>query len=178
MNSDESSNIKRIGDHTVQFEPPDICTIRFGEAVTVEDAREIYAEELRFAEEHGEIFLLSDLSRVRTISPEVRKKSAEMTTSPFIVGAVNFGLSFHVRVLATLVIKLRRLAKAPLDGIYFMAADEAEARAIIAEQRRVRLERKGMSGRHEGARLSGGAMSTRTFGINRATPVRSRRCAR
>jgi hypothetical protein len=142
MTSNASSNVRRVGDHTINFEPPDICVLRLGETVTADDGHAIYAEELRLAEEHGEIFLLSDFSRVRTITPEARKLSAEMKMTPGIVGIVNFGVSFHIRVLATLVIKLRRLANLSTDGYLFMAGDEAEARAIIAEQRRERRDRK------------------------------------
>lgn len=142
MTSEASLNIKHVGDHTVEFEPPDICVLRFGEKVTLEDGQALYAEEVRLTEEHGEIFLLSDLSRVRVITPEARKQSAEMSGTPLIVGLVNFGLSFHVRVLATLVMKLRRLANLPKYENYFIAADEREARAIIAELRRARRERK------------------------------------
>ena len=85
---------------------------------------------------------MGDCSRVRTITPDARKMSAEMTPTPLIVGMVYFGVSFHVRVLSTLVMKLRRLANLPVDRHVFMVADEAEARAVIAEQRRLRRELK------------------------------------
>lgn len=140
MTSDAPSTIWRHGEHTVHFEPPDICVVRFGETVTLQDGQAIYAQEVRLTEEHGEIFLLSDLTRVRVITPEARKQSAEMSGTPLIVGIVNFGLSFPVRVLATMVIKLRRLANLPTFENLFMVADETEARAVIAEQRRLRRE--------------------------------------
>jgi hypothetical protein len=142
MISEVSSNITTIGEHTVAFEPPDICVVRLGKTMTAEEAIAVYAEELRLAEEHGEIFLLGDCSRFRTMAPDARKLSAEMTPTPLIVGMVYFGISFHVRVLSTLVMKLRRLAKLPVDRPVIIVADEAEARAAIAEQRRLRRELK------------------------------------
>ena len=53
MTSEASSKIWRIGEHTVEFEPPDICVVRFGEKVTAEEGRAVVAEELRLTEEHG-----------------------------------------------------------------------------------------------------------------------------
>lgn len=146
MTSEASSNITRIGEHTVEFEPPDVCVVRLGETMTAADAIAVYTEELRLAEEHGEIFLLGDCSRSRTIAPDARKLSAELTPTPLIVGIVYFGVSFHVRVLTMLVMKLRRLANRPIDRPVIIVANEAEARAAIAEQRRLRRELKEKSG--------------------------------
>jgi len=143
MTSEASSNITRIGEHTVAFEPPDICVVRLGETMTAEEGFAIYAEELRLAEKHGEIFLLGDCSRLRTIAPDARKVSAEMTPTPLIVGIVYFGISFHVRVLTTLVMTLRRLANRPVDRQVIIVADEADARAAIARLRRERKEKSG-----------------------------------
>jgi hypothetical protein len=131
MTKVDTSKLKRIRDHLIGFEPPDICIVRFGETLTADDGRAVYEEELRLAKEHGDIFVLADWKRVRTITPEARKP-------PCLLGVAGFGVSFQARVLATLVVSLRRLAKRPVDGHLFMGADEAEARAWIAERKRDR----------------------------------------
>jgi hypothetical protein len=69
-----------------------------------------------------------------------------MTPTPLIVEIAYLGVSFHVRVLTTLVMKLRRLANKPVDHQVIMVASEAEARAAIAEQRRLMRELKEKSG--------------------------------
>ena len=134
---------KRIGPHVVRFEPPDICVVRFGETLTAEEGRAIFEEELRVAEEHGPIFVLADFRGVRTITAEARKLSAELSSPPQILGVSNFGVTFQVRVLAKLVISLRRLARKPIDGLLQMSSNEAEARAWIAERRRERAQNPG-----------------------------------
>ncbi|HLM75070.1 MAG TPA: hypothetical protein VK459_20310, partial [Polyangiaceae bacterium] len=132
----------RIRDHVVGFEPPDLCVVRFGETLAYEDGRAVYEEELRLAEEHGAIFVLSDLRGVRSITAEARKIAAELKASPQILGVANFGVSFRIRVLAKLVVTLRRLAGQQIEGFLYMGVDEADARAWIAE-RRLERARKG-----------------------------------
>ena len=141
MTKVDTSKLKRIRDHLIGFEPPDLCIVRFGETLTADDGRAVYEEELRLAKEHGDIFVLADWKRLRTITPEARKLSAEIVTPPCLLGVAGFGVSFQARVLATLVVSLRRLAKRPVEGHLFMGADEAEARAWIAERKRDRKQK-------------------------------------
>ncbi|HZF53165.1 MAG TPA: hypothetical protein VE093_31145 [Polyangiaceae bacterium] len=133
--SENSSEIKRVRDHVVGFEPPDICLIQFGETLTRDDSLALLEEELRLAKEHGDIFVLVDFTRVRSITAEARKLSAETTSPPAILGVANFGVSFQVRVLTKLVVSLRRLAKLPVEGLLYLGADEADARAWIARRK-------------------------------------------
>jgi hypothetical protein len=137
------TDVKRIGDHVVGFEAPDLCVVRFGETLAYEDGLAVYEEELRLAEEHGAIFVLADLTGVRSITAEARKIAAELKTSPQILGVANFGVSFRLRVLAKLVVTLRRLAGQQIDGLLFMGASEADARAWIAERRLERAQKGG-----------------------------------
>ncbi len=141
--SDDSSGLKRIRDHTVEFEPPDLCIVRFGEVLTADDGRAILAEEVRLAEEHGGIFVLADCRRIRSITAESRKLSAETSLPATLLGIAHFGVSFHLRVLAKLAFSLRRVARLPtVDGL-FMSAEEADARAWIAERRRELKQNRG-----------------------------------
>jgi hypothetical protein len=140
--SAEVVEVKRIRDHVVGFEPPDLCVVRFGETVTGEDVRAIYEVELRLAEEHGEIYLMGDLAGVRTMTAEARKWWAEVETPPQILGIANFAPGFHLSVLAKLVMTLRRLSGHKSDEHVYGAIDEADARAWIAK-RRLERARKG-----------------------------------
>jgi hypothetical protein len=143
MTSGEPSNILHIGEHTLEFEPPDLCVVRFGETISVEDCYAFMAVQHRLMDEHGGIFQLGDYSRVRSIGPEVRKLSAEATRPPKLLGAVSFGASFHVRVLAKLSITLRALGKREIDVLFQVVDSEAEARAVIAQWRRDLQQKKG-----------------------------------
>jgi hypothetical protein len=143
MSLEKPSSVKQLGDHTLEFEPPDICILRLGETVTLADYQATSEELLRLIQEHGALFHLIDYSRVRTVTPEARKKSAEATAVPGIRCAIGFGISFHVRVLAMLTIKLRTLANRELDIDFRMVAGEAEARALVAERRRAHKEKQG-----------------------------------
>ncbi|MCK6589267.1 MAG: hypothetical protein L6Q76_16990 [Polyangiaceae bacterium] len=135
--------VKRIRDHLIGFEAPDLCVIRMGEELTGEDGHALYEEELRLAKEHGEIYVLSDFTRVRSITPEARKMSAELAASPLIVGVANFGVSFQVRVLAKLAMTLRRLAGNPVEEHLYLGSDEAAARAWIDALRLERAQKRG-----------------------------------
>jgi len=135
MTKVDTSKLKRIRDHLIGFEPPDLCIVRFGETLTADDGRAVYEEELRLAKEHGDIFVLVDFTRVRSITAEARKLSAETTSPPAILGVANFGVSFQVRVLTKLVVSLRRLARLPVEGLLYLGADEADARAWIARRK-------------------------------------------
>ena len=143
MTSGEPSNIQRIGEHTLDFEPPDVCVVRYGETITLKDCHALMDAQDRLMEEHGGIFQIGDYSRVRSIGPEVRKLSAEATTPPKFLGAVSFGVSFHVRVLAKLALTLRVLAKREMNVLHQMVDSEAEARAIVAQWRRDLQQKKG-----------------------------------
>jgi hypothetical protein len=143
MSLEKPSSVKRIGDHTLEFEPPDICVVRLGDTVTEADCEATKEELLRLIKKHGAIFQLIDYSRARTVTPEARKMSAAATVVPGLLGAVGFGISFQVRVLATLTLKLRTLANRELPIDFRMVADEAEARALIAERRRELKEKQG-----------------------------------
>jgi hypothetical protein len=136
MTSGKPSNIQRIGEHTLEFEPPDLCVVRLGETFTLEDCYAFIDVQHRLMDEHGGIFQLGDYSRVRSIAPEVRKLSAEMDAPSKFLGSVVFGVSFHVRVLAKLTVTLRTLAKREMNVRHQMVDTEAEARAVIAQWRR------------------------------------------
>jgi hypothetical protein len=143
MSSEKPSDVQQVGEHTIAFEPPDVCVLRLGPTFTVEDYYACIEAENRVIEEHGRIFLLGDYSRVLTIAPEVRKLNAEANVPPEILGVAIFGVSFHVRVLGKLSLSLRKLANKPIDMLHRMVSDEAEARAVIAAWRRDLQEPKG-----------------------------------
>jgi hypothetical protein len=143
MTSEKSSNIQHIGEHTLEFEPPDLCIVRYGETFTLEDCYAFMAAQARLMEEHGGIFQIGDYSRLRSVTPEVRKLSAEMNAPAKFLGSVSFGVSFHVRVLAKLTTTLRALAKREMNVLHQMVDSEAEARAIIAQWRRDHQQKKG-----------------------------------
>jgi hypothetical protein len=143
MTSGKPSNVQQFGEHTLEFEPPDVCILRLGQTFTVEDYYAMIEAENRVIEEHGPTFLLSDYSRVLTVGPEVRKLHAEVGLPPELLGVVVFGVSFHVRVLAKLSLSLRALANKPRDMLHRMVGDEAEARAVVAAWRRDLQKPKG-----------------------------------
>lgn len=143
MASEKPFGIQRVRDHTLEFEPPDLCVVRFAETVTLNDCYAFMDLQNRLMEQHGGLFQLGDYTRVRSIEPEVRKLSAEGTAPTWLLGAVSFGLSFHVRVLAKLSFTLRALAKRDMNVRYQMVETEAEARAIIAQWRLEPAPKKG-----------------------------------
>jgi hypothetical protein len=142
MTSGKPSNVQHIGEHSHEFEPPDVWVLRYGETVTAKDCYAFMEAQKRLVAERGGIFQIGDYSRVRSIAPEVRKLSAEMTAPPELLGSVIFGVSFHVRVLAKLTMALRALAKRELSLKYAMVESEAEARAVIDQWRRDRQQKK------------------------------------
>jgi hypothetical protein len=146
MTSGKPSNVHSIGEHTLEFEPPDVCVVRLGETFTLEDCYAFIELQRRLMAEHGGIFQIGDYTRVRSIAPEVRKFSAEMTAPPEFLGSVLFGVSFHVRVLAKLVITLRTLAKREMNVLSQMVESEAEARAVIDQWRRDLQQKKKKGG--------------------------------
>lgn len=125
-----------IGAHTVELEPPDLCTIRLSGDVTLAEVSAILDLFEGFAAGRERAYILIDLTQVGSVAPEARTEAGQRQLPPAYAGLVLFGGSFHQQVavkLATMagwLLRGRRLGK-PMPAV---ARDEQEARAWISRQ--------------------------------------------
>lgn len=126
-----------IGAHTVELEPPDLCTIRLSGDLSFAEVSAMLDVFEGFSAGRDRAYILIDLARVGSIAPEARAEAGQRQLPPAYAGLVLFGGSFHQQVavkLATMagwLLRGRRLGK-PMPEV---ARDEREARTWVARQR-------------------------------------------
>jgi hypothetical protein len=123
----------------ITFEEPDIAHWYLVGDVTADDIREIYNAQLKFCEGKPYIFVLVDVSEIRSITPDARRLAAEgpkrgEINLPVRANAV-VGASFHFRIVGTLVAKAARLIHRTTDNPTRFFDDDGDARAWFAERR-------------------------------------------
>ena len=118
-----------IGDTLIRLEPPDVFYMNIGGVPPMDEAVRIMDLMARFAEGKSAIFCINNVTRSKGFPPEARKLVADrMSELPIRASAVA-GASFQMRVLITLVFKVRSLfgPEAPLETRFFATEDEARA---------------------------------------------------
>src|SRR5262245_35174216 len=122
-------------------EPPDICFWRCVGDFSVDDLRQMYEVQERFAEGKRYILVLVDLSKLEAVSPDSRKAMVQQAPPAWPVrGLAGLGASSHFRVLANAIATAgRRLHKLKDNPCRFFRT-EAEARAWLDERRAIVLK--------------------------------------
>lgn len=117
------------------IEPSDVVAFILAGDIHEAEMHAILAFARRLSE--GDVYTVIDLSRVGTVSPEARRVVRETPAHPTLRSVAVVGASFHLRVLATLIMKaLAMVAKRSFDLAFFRSDDEA--RAWIADLRQKR----------------------------------------
>jgi hypothetical protein len=128
-----------IGMSRVRFEPPDtVLEVLVGDLSGPEMARILDAS-APWVETGQDIYFLVDLSKVGAFSADAREAVRKRRKQPNIRGAVMFGASFHMRVVATIVHRALMLLDKATYGVHF-ADTEEQARARIEALRRERAQ--------------------------------------
>jgi hypothetical protein len=138
--SDEGSDPANLiaGKHVTWFEEPDIIYMRFGGAVTTEDALELLRRQVAMAEGRRIVFFLIDAERLDNIAPEGRRAVAETLKEIPLRGMAVIKAPLKAKVVTKLVITAINLfRKDPnLNPVAFFDT-EAEGRSWIASRRRM-----------------------------------------
>lgn len=126
------------GKHVTWFEEPDIIYMRFGGAVTTEDALELLRRQVAMAEGRRIVFFLIDAERLDNIAPEGRRAVAETLKEIPLRGMAVIKAPLKAKVVTKLVITAINLfRKDPnLNPVAFFDT-EAEGRSWIASRRRM-----------------------------------------
>jgi hypothetical protein len=132
--SEPVSRERGAGGSYVRFEPPDVCFFVLVGYLTDDETRRMSAELSEHARRVGHIFVIADARRATGMSPGARRIRAKSTLETNIVASAIFGASFHIRVIATLILKVRSIMKKHAIPVA-MLETEAEARAWLEEQR-------------------------------------------
>ncbi len=119
----------------IRFEEPDILFSR-GEGETDAETMRAFnrlAEEL--SAKHGQLYLLTDMTKSTGMTPEARKVSTEYSggKSPF-AGMAFFGASFAMRTLVNMMVRASQLL-GRVDAPMQFVESEADARAWAADLR-------------------------------------------
>jgi hypothetical protein len=123
----------------ITLEEPDVAHWRLVGDVTPDDIRGIYEVQTKFCEGKPYIFVLVDVSEIRSISADARRIAAEgpkigNLVLPVRANAV-VGASFHFRIVGTLIAKAAKLIHRSRENPTRFFENAAEARAWFAERR-------------------------------------------
>jgi hypothetical protein len=126
----------RVGTHVARFEPPDVVVLVMDGDESVADAEGMLVAMRAFARGRERVFVLSNITRLGTISAEARRISADANSIENVRAVAAFGGGFTQRVMAKLVLTafevLGRGSAAPTR--FFDS--EAHARAWFDQLRR------------------------------------------
>jgi hypothetical protein len=128
----------RVGEHLFRWEPPDVTFLAYVGDVDGDSAHRLAQIARKFTIPRPYIFALIDLSRVDKITAGARKSATEDSVGVPMRGVALFGASRAIRVLTSIVARAVDLIHGGDNPTRFFAT-EAEARAWIAERRKVVL---------------------------------------
>lgn len=133
------------GGSSARFEPPDLCLGTFVGEVSPEEMTALFGELERLSRGRSHVFTLGDLTRCGPLSAATRKAAAEGGKGMIVRGAAIFGASFAMRMFATLMAKTFDFINATSDKHVPMRFfnTEAEARAWLAERRKIVAQERG-----------------------------------
>jgi hypothetical protein len=123
----------------ITLEEPDVAHWCLAGDVTADDIREIYELQLKFCKDKPYVFVLVDVSKIRSITAEARKLAAQgptpgKTVMPIRANVV-YGASFHFRVIGTLIAKAAHFIHRGQDNPTRFFENEADGRAWLAQRR-------------------------------------------
>lgn len=121
----------------ISFEPPDLLLVAYVGDIQGHHILDSEPRGLQLTEALPYHFMLIDVSRLASFSPDARQRSAHSgakNKSP-IRGVAILGASFHYRAIGTLIVKAKALIyrEDPVPLRFF--DNDAQARAWIAERR-------------------------------------------
>jgi len=113
-------------------EGTDVLRWSMGTTVTVDEIRQLYADQAAFSKGKSSFFVIVDLRRMEHIGSEARREAARaplVDGKPMPVGAIAIiGGSFHMRILGTMINKaasaLNRIKETPIG--FFDTDEEAK----------------------------------------------------
>jgi hypothetical protein len=126
------------GKHVTYFEEPDIIYMRFGGAVTTEDALELLRRQMAMSEGRKILFFLIDAEPLENIAPEGRRAVAETLKEIPLRGMAVIKAPLKAKVVTKLVITAINLFRrdSNLNPVAFFDTEE-EGRAWIASRRQM-----------------------------------------
>ena len=136
-----------IGRHRMRFEPPDIVQMFTSGVIEPEDFEQFFQLATQLSPDRP-IFMLRD-AREGVLGPKTRARIIELAQPSRVGGVVNYGASFHTRVVVTMLLKAVRAFKNATPDVAFVETEQ-DARAWIEAQRKRRsraisLETKSMT---------------------------------
>lgn len=120
----------------MRFEAPDTCFIDYTPELASATLLAIFEQLKRFAADKRFVFTVNDVSRLRHVTPDVRKVAVEQARLTPIRGLVILGASVHVWAMGLLISKSIQVFTKSTDRMPFhFVHTEAEARAWLAVRR-------------------------------------------
>lgn len=123
----------RFGQHLVT-QDGDLVKAQIVGAVSRAEAVAFHDMLAQLLAEHGRCYLLVDLTRLASISPEARRYVGEWNRTHRVTAGAAFGASFPARAAIMLLLNAVRLMNRDAPEI-FLARDETEARRWLAARR-------------------------------------------
>jgi hypothetical protein len=128
----------QVGRHVFRWEPPDIAVGIFRGDLGGEEARQIRDMARVIALSVPYVLYLIDMTAMGSFSPEARRQlGGSKVGRPVIRGVAVFGASSLLRTIVTVVARGSALITGEKDSPLCVSATEAEARAFLAERRRI-----------------------------------------
>jgi len=115
-------------------EPDGLLVIATDGDVLEDNARALVDAFQRLTDSGREVLVLADARRCGAVAPAARKVYLDGLRSARLDGIAVFGAGFHIRVMATLIVKSINLLTKRFPLLVFFET-EAEARAWLLEQR-------------------------------------------
>jgi hypothetical protein len=126
----------RVGTHLARFEPPDVLVLVMEGDESAADAEGMLVAMRAFAKGRDRVFVLSNITRLGTISAEARRISADANNIENVRAVAAFGGSFAQRVMAKLVLTAFEILGQGSAAPTRFFDTEAHARAWFDQLRR------------------------------------------
>lgn len=124
-----------IGRHRMRFEPPDIVQMFTNGVIEPEDFDAFFDLATQLIPDRP-IFMLRD-AREGVLGAKTRARIIELAQPSRMGGVVNYGASFHTRVVVTMLLKAVRAFKNATPDVAFVETEQ-DARSWIETQRKKR----------------------------------------
>lgn len=126
------------GKHVTCFEEPDIIYMKFGGAVTTQDALELLRRQVAMAQGKGVLFFMIDAEDLENIAPEGRRAVAETLKEIPLRGMAVIKAPLKAKVVTKLVITAINLFRrdSNLNPVAFFDTEE-EGLAWIGSRRKM-----------------------------------------
>jgi hypothetical protein len=123
----------------VTFEEPDIVFWHLIGNVEERDITRIYDAQMEFCRGKSHVFVLIDVSQMKSMTPAARRAAAAgpipgKKVMP-VRGCAVIGASFHIQVLGLLVTKAARVLNPQEDNVIHYCDTEAQGRVWIDKRR-------------------------------------------